>query len=64
MWWVVFPYVAVVAALEAWTYMTTGITGRWTGTPLVKRLGLGVVAALVIVWGARFLGALGGPVVI
>jgi hypothetical protein len=64
LWWVVFPYLGALAALEAWTYVTTGEKGKWTRRPLVQKLGFGILGALVVVWGARELGAFGGPVAI
>jgi len=64
MWFVVLPYVGLVALLEATTYVTTGVGGRWTGRPFVQKAGLAILGALVVLWGARELGAFGGPVAI
>ncbi len=62
LWWLVFPYLATVAALEAVTYVRTGAVGRWADRPLARRIGVFLVIALVVVWVARGLGAFGGPV--
>jgi hypothetical protein len=62
LWWLVLPYLAVVGAFEATTYVRTGAVGRWAERPVVRRTGVVLVVALVVVWGARGLGAFGGPV--
>jgi hypothetical protein len=62
LWWAVFPYLGILVALEAVTYVRTGKTGRWAQHPLVTRLGAALLVALIVVWGARAFGAFGGPV--
>jgi cytochrome b len=62
LWWLVFPFVGGLAALEASTYVKTGVVGRWTERRGVERGGAVVVVALLAVWAARMFGAFGGPV--
>ena len=62
LWWLVFPYVGVLGLLEGVTYVKTGTMGRWGQTRVVQQLGIVLLALLVVVWGARALGAFGGPV--
>jgi hypothetical protein len=64
LWWLVFPYLGLLVALETWTYVRTGALGEWTRRPVASKAGLTLIALLVIVWGARFMGMLGGPVAI
>ncbi len=64
LWLVVLPYVGLVGAAECFAYLRDGSWGQWTGRRGVKRVGLGIVVALVAVWIARQMGALGGPVAI
>jgi hypothetical protein len=61
MWWLVLPYVGAIAALEAVTYLRTGVGGSWVERRSVVRLGFVLLVVLVLVWGARGLGAFGGP---
>ncbi len=58
--WAVGGYVGVLAVLEAVSYVETGRTGRWTRGAF-QRGGYVLLVALVLVWVARGLGALGGP---
>ena len=62
LWWLVFPFVAAVAAIEAKRYVRTGRVGGSTEHPAVPKLGVALLIALVVVWIARGLGAFGGPV--
>lgn len=62
LWWAVFAYLGALAALEGVAYVRQGTFGRWTQHPLFQRAGMALVIALVVVWGAREAGALGGPV--
>jgi hypothetical protein len=64
LWLVVLPYVGLVGAAECVGYLGDGRWGRWAGRPAVKRLGCAIAMALVAVWIAREMGALGGPVAI
>ena len=61
LWWFVFPYVGVLALLESITYVRTGKMGQWAQTRASHQAGVVLLALLVLVWGARALGALGGP---
>jgi hypothetical protein len=62
LWFLVLPFVGIVAGLESATYVRDGAWGRIAGQKGVKWAAWGLVAALVGVWIARELGALGGPV--
>jgi hypothetical protein len=64
LWIVVLPYVGLVGAAECVGYLRDGHWGRWAGRGAVKRLGWAIAMALVAVWIAREMGALGGPVAI
>jgi hypothetical protein len=61
LWWAVGAYVGVVVSLEVVSYVRTGALGARALSPLVQRAGLTLLVALLIVWVARFAGALGGP---
>ena len=61
LWWLVFPFLAIVAAMEAWGYVTTGAAGRWSKDQRVQSVGAALLGALILVWAARGLGFLGGP---
>lgn len=61
LWWAVFPFLAVLAGLEATTYVRTGTMGRWGAHPVARRVGGALLVALIVVWVVRGLGALGGP---
>jgi uncharacterized protein (DUF1810 family) len=61
LWWVIFPYLAALGAAEAYAYVTTGKTGAYAARPIVHRAGAAILVALILVWGARAAGALGGP---
>jgi hypothetical protein len=62
LWWAVLPYVGTLAALEAVSYVRTGKTGQWVQQRVTGQVGMVLLAAMVVVWGARAMGALGGPV--
>jgi len=64
LWWLVLPYVGGLAAAEAWSYVWAGRPGRLATHKIVQHLGTAIVVALVAVWAARQMGALGGPVAI
>ncbi len=61
LWMVALPFVAALAGLELWHYTRTGAWGSATRIPHLSRISSAVVALLLIVWAARFLGAFGGP---
>jgi hypothetical protein len=61
LWFVVAPFVAFVFAVESWTYVRTGRAASVVSSGIGMRLALGLAAALVAVWVARFFGAFGGP---
>jgi hypothetical protein len=58
----VLPCVALLLALEGTTYIRTGKVGRWVEGPVAHKVGAVLLVALMVVWGARGLGAFGGPV--
>jgi hypothetical protein len=62
LWVLVFPYLGAVLGLEAARYLKTGAFGGVLAQPLVQRVGVVLLIALVVVWLARWLGAFGGPV--
>jgi len=62
LWFVVLPYVGVVALAESRAYVRDGAWGAVLGTPRVKNLGAAILVALLVVWIARWMGAFGGPV--
>jgi hypothetical protein len=64
LWLVVLPYVGLVGVAECVGYLGDGHWGRWAGQRAVKRFGWAIAMALVAVWIAREMGALGGPVAI
>jgi len=64
LWWVVFPYVGAIAAMEARAFVTTGVVGKSAERPAVQRAGLVVLVALILVWVARGVGMMGGPVAV
>jgi len=64
LWLVVLPYVGFVGLAECVDHVRGGGWGRWAGHGGVKRMGWGIAAALVALWIAREMGALGGPVAI
>jgi hypothetical protein len=61
LWWAVAAYIGVVGSLEVVSYVRTGMLGARALSPLVQRAGLTLLVALLIVWVARFGGAMGGP---
>ena len=64
LWWVIFPALAAFAFVEATSYVVTGEVGQWASDTRVRRPGVALLAALILVWCARFLGAFGGPVAV
>jgi hypothetical protein len=62
LWFVVLPYVGFVGVGESIGFVRCAEWGSVLGRRWVKGLGALLVAALVVVWVARFLGAFGGPV--
>jgi hypothetical protein len=62
LWWLVLPYVGAIVALEARDYVLTGRAGKWGNDRWVQRIGVVILALLLIVWCARAMGAFGGPV--
>jgi hypothetical protein len=62
LWFVVLPFVSVVAAVECAAYVRTGSWGVLMSRRWVQRAGIAVAASLVVVWVARWFGAFGGPV--
>jgi hypothetical protein len=57
----VLPYVGFVGVGECATHLCDGSWGSWAGRPAMKRIGAGILVALVAVWIAREIGAFGGP---
>ncbi len=62
LWWLVFPYIAGIGALEGAGYVRTGAVGSALDQPLVRQAGALLAGALVLLWIARACGAMGGPV--
>ena len=62
LWWLVFPCLGAVVAVEATRYVRTGKVGALLDHHAVQRLAGLLVVALLVVWVARGLGAFGGPV--
>jgi hypothetical protein len=62
LWWLVFPYVGTLAVMESVSFVRTGTMGRWAQSRASHQMGAALLALLVVVWGARALGAFGGPV--
>ena len=62
LWWLVLPFLAAVVGLEARDYIRRGTTGRWGQHRGVQAVGLTILGLMLIVWGARAMGAFGGPV--
>lgn len=61
---VVLPYVAALALVEAYTFVLRGELGTFLAHRSARWIGFGICLALFLVWIARFFGALGGPVAI
>jgi hypothetical protein len=61
LWWAVAAYLGAVVSLEVVSYVRTGTLGARALSPVVQRAGLALLVALVLVWVARFAGAMGGP---
>jgi hypothetical protein len=62
LWWLVLPYVGALFALEAIDYVKKGTTGRWGQHRGMQATGVVILGLMIIVWGARAMGAFGGPV--
>jgi hypothetical protein len=62
LWWLVLPAFVVLGGAELVGYLRTGDFGFISNRRWFKWFAGFVLAALVVVWLARFLGALGGPV--
>ncbi len=62
LWLVVMPACAALAIAEGVGFARHGRWGIGIESAWTKRIGAIVVAALVVVWLARFFGAFGGPV--
>ena len=62
LWFVVFPALALCAAIEMGSYVWRGRTAGLDRNPVVQRVFTAILAALVVLWIARFFGAFGGPV--
>ncbi len=62
MWFVVLPFLASVAVAEGVGFLRAGRWGTALENRWVLRGGGVLVVAVIVVWLARFCGALGGPV--
>jgi hypothetical protein len=62
LWFVVMPAVFALGVAEAVGFARQGRWGVGIESAWTRRLGAVLVAALVVVWIARFLGCFGGPV--
>jgi hypothetical protein len=62
MWMLVLPFLAGVAIAECVAFARVRRWGTVLDTRWGRRVSLGLLAALVAVWIARFFGAFGGPV--
>lgn len=60
LWFLVLPYVGTLGVLQLAHYLAKGELAR-IDHRIVHRLGYALLALLVVVWVARFLGAFGGP---
>jgi hypothetical protein len=62
LWLAVLPFSGLVGAAECAAYLRDQRWGRWAELTWVKRIGAGILVALVTLWIARQCGAFGGPV--
>jgi hypothetical protein len=62
LWFVVVPWVVVVGARELFAVVATGELVPLERWPRTRRSAQVLLTLLVLVWVARFFGALGGPV--
>lgn len=61
LWFVVLPFVAGIAYVQITRYVWTGETTSFGDNVFVTRAAKVLLAVLIGVWIARFLGAFGGP---
>jgi Protein of unknown function (DUF2752) len=61
LWFLIVPYVGAIATAQLVSYARRGDFLPLERNPIVKHVGQVLLALLIVVWVARFLGAFGGP---
>ena len=62
--WIVMPLAMFAVIVEAVSYVRTGEFERLSRSKPAKRVAAVIVTLMIVVWVARFFGALGGPVAV